>query len=121
VVADLAFRAFTLEGRAMLPDYPRNAGRWEAGTQLALLMIVLVIAGFYALLAGHAADPDVVAQLQLVVRSLWITLVSFLLSVCATFLRKALTDPPFALVWGAILAVAVVASVCGVLLFLSSL
>jgi hypothetical protein len=105
----------------MLPDYPKNARDWESGIQLVLLMIVFVITGFYALLLGRATDPAVVAQSQLVAQALWITFASFLLSVCATFLRKVMTDPPFALVWGAILAVAAVASVCGVLLFLSSL
>ena len=105
----------------MLPDYPRNAGSWEAGIQLALLMTLFTIAGFYALLLGRSADPDVAIQAQLVSRSLWINGVSFLLSVCATFLRKSMIDPPFALVWGAILAVASVSAICGVLLFLSSL
>ena len=105
----------------MLPDYPRSAVSWETGTQLALLMTVFSIAGFYALLLGRVADPEIAAQAQLVVRALWINGISFLLSVCATVLRKLMTDPPFAIAWAAILTVAAVSSFCGVLLFLSSL
>jgi hypothetical protein len=105
----------------MLPNYPRNAGAWETCIQLALLMIVFALVGFYGLLLERPADPDFAERSLFVEQALWINGVSFLLSVSATFLRRFMVDPPFALVWATILAVATVSSTCGFLLFLSSL
>ena len=90
----------------MLPNYPRSAGAWETCIQLALLMIVFALAGFYGLLLERPADSDFAERSLFVERALWINGVSFLLSVSATFLRRSMVDPPFALAWAAILAVA---------------
>jgi len=105
----------------MLLNYPRSAGAWETCIQLALLMIVFALAGFYGLLLERPADPDFAERSLFVERALWINGVSFLLSLSATFLRRSMVDPPFALAWAAILAVAAVSATCGFLLFLSSL
>jgi len=105
----------------MLQNYPSRAKGWESFAQILLLISVLAIAGFYSTMAERAHEPEFEERLAVVMQALKTSGVAFLLALSATWLRRTKTEPPLALIWGALLVVAVVAWAMSCLLVLSAL
>ncbi len=106
---------------AMLQNYPERAKSWESLAQIVLLISVLAIAGFYSTIAERAHEPEIEARLAVMMHALKAAGVAFLLALSATFLRRAMIQPPLVLIWAALLVVAVVAWAMSCLLLLSAL
>ena len=105
----------------MLQNYPARAKSWESLVQIVLLISVLAIAGFYSTIAERAHEPEAAERLAVMMQALKVSGVAFLLALSATWLRRTKTEPPLALIWAALLVVAVVSWAMSCLLLLSAL
>ena len=105
----------------MLSDYPKWARQVEFGLQVSLGILFLFGCLLYFNIRDLVTGPDETERIDLMVRSIQILGISFVLSVAARFVRRAMIDPPLVLIWAALLVTAAIAAVCAALLYLSVL
>ena len=104
----------------MFEHYPKRAGRFEAAVQLVLLISLLAFTALYSTLRETALQPDAAERIAVILQSTKITGIAFLLSLCVSFLRMAVKQTPLVLLWGALLALAVIAWGLACLILLSA-
>ena len=105
----------------MFRHYPQHASRLETAVQLVLLISLLAFTGLYGTLKAAAPEPDAAERIAIILQAVKITGVAFLLSLSVSFLRMAVRETPLVLIWGGLLAVAVITWVLACLILLSAL